>query len=129
MKTVLIVENNQLILDLLCLSLQEFRDSFRVKSGRDGAEAYTILQHEQIDLLITDLIMPVVSGFELISYANKAYPDLPIIVISASVPKMELAMETYTIRHFFLKPFSLDHLIATIHVELGLEVEVKPLSV
>jgi two-component system chemotaxis response regulator CheY len=65
----------------LTLSLK----GFKIISAADGMEALEILPNEKINLLITDLNMPNVDGFELIRTirANEELKDLPIIILSS----------------------------------------------
>ena len=49
----------------------------------NGAEALFRLQREQVDLLITDMQMPIVDGVELVQQVRPAFPELPILMISA----------------------------------------------
>lgn len=59
------------------------RDGYEVIIAADGREALSIIDSQQIDLIITDLLMPFVSGLELIEYVkrNKGL-NIPIIVLS-----------------------------------------------
>ncbi|MFC1848686.1 response regulator transcription factor [candidate division CSSED10-310 bacterium] len=118
MINVLIVDNFPSILDLLRLALRDYWDTLTVHTARDGLEAYRILHSHQIDLLITDLIMPRVSGFELIHYVNNFQSHIPVIVMTASVPFIELAREDLSIKHFFLKPFPLESFIEVVLSEI-----------
>ncbi|MBN2383537.1 response regulator [bacterium] len=121
MKTVLLVENNQLLLDLLNLALEDCADRFTLKTARNGSEAYRILHEERIDLLITDLLMPLINGFELIQFTNKLQPEIPIIVITGSTPGIEFTPQDLKIHHILTKPFEIDTLIELIHSELALQ--------
>ncbi|MEN9269311.1 MAG: PAS domain S-box protein [Thermostichales cyanobacterium HHBFW_bins_127] len=60
---------------------------FEVLSATQGQEAWAILEHQPVDLVITDLIMPVMDGFELLKQikATPALAQIPVIAASASV--------------------------------------------
>ena len=53
-----------------------------VDDAEDGEEAYGVLQKENIDVLVTDLTMPVLDGIELIRKIREEYRDIYIIVLS-----------------------------------------------
>lgn len=84
-KAVLIVDDNPLNQRFLLDTLEPL--GFNTVSARDGLEALALLKEgEGIDLIITDLVMPNMDGFELIANvrALENRSDLPIIVSSAS---------------------------------------------
>jgi len=78
----LIIDDNKEILS----ALKEFlyRKSYEVFSASDGLEALKILETEQqrFDLVITDLVMPNISGVALISIIKKRFPDTLVIAIT-----------------------------------------------
>ncbi len=60
-----------------------FEDSgYRVFCAANGQEELTVLQREQIDLVFTDLLMPVMGGLEFITEMSRVAPQIPVIVIS-----------------------------------------------
>jgi len=82
MKRVLIVDDEEGFLQSLC---DGFSSSKRIVifTALNGKEALEILDKKPIDLVVTDLFMPVMDGFELIGEMNKRHPDIPVIVMSA----------------------------------------------
>ncbi len=79
---ILLVEDSPTILNLLSMVLRQY--GFAVNTAYDGVEALEILSHEKADLIITDVNMPRMDGFTLISRvrAQKALAKVPIIVLS-----------------------------------------------
>ena len=49
---------------------------------RDGEEALEVLDREKIDLVVTDIAMPLMDGIELIREIRRKYPDIYVIVLS-----------------------------------------------
>ncbi|MCD4674879.1 MAG: sigma-54 dependent transcriptional regulator, partial [Desulfobacula sp.] len=84
-------------------------------TASSGMEALDILNHELIDLVLTDVNMPGMSGIQLLEKIKEINPDIPVIIMTAygSVEKAVEAMHkgAYT---FILKPFENQALIAHI---------------
>ena len=82
--SLLIVDDNELNRDMLTRRLE--RLGYQVSCAENGSEALRLLKKESFDLLLLDIIMPVMDGFEVLEQL-KAEPllrDIPIIVLSAS---------------------------------------------
>ncbi len=78
----LIIDDNEEIL----VALKDFfsMDNFNVYSAIDGLEALKIIESENIafDLIITDIVMPNISGVGIISIVKQRWPDVPVIAIT-----------------------------------------------
>lgn len=86
MARILVAEDDESTRKLMCAVLA--RAGFDAVGARDGAEALDVLDREQIDLLITDVMMPGVDGFELTRELRDARFDLPILMVTAkNLPK------------------------------------------
>jgi twitching motility two-component system response regulator PilG len=83
MEKVLIVDDDSKLLNILKKGLQKYVDQFEVLTASDGEEAIEVLKRERISVLVTDLVMPKVSGLELLTYMNQNHPHIPCIVITA----------------------------------------------
>jgi two-component system NtrC family sensor kinase len=81
--TVLVVDDSPLI----CKTVSHFIEpsGYTVLAATGGKEALQILsdQGERIDVVITDVIMPVIDGVELMGKIHELYPDLPVILMTA----------------------------------------------
>ena len=77
---VLIVDDDRTIVRL-CQRLLE-RASYQVITAINPSEILDILGRQKINLLLTDIRMPGMDGFELISQAKKLQPDLPVLVMT-----------------------------------------------
>jgi len=84
MKNVLLVDDNKLILLALSEWLRLNYGSFEILTAENGKEAVTILETTPIDVLVTDLTMPVMDGFELLKYIRTNRPNTPVIVMTGS---------------------------------------------
>ncbi|MBA4392809.1 MAG: response regulator [Desulfobacca sp.] len=112
---ILIVDDELDILELLEMIITE-RTPFQVMTTNNPLEVPHLLKESSIDLLITDLRMPGLSGMDLIREAKKISPDMPIIVITAygssQSAEESIAEGAYD---YITKPFRKDHIILTIN--------------
>ena len=78
-KSILIVDDDQGMVDVIDKYLRHV--GYQTKRAFDGSEAIKILQKEDLDisLLITDLVMPILSGPKLIKFVKEKYNQIKII--------------------------------------------------
>lgn len=84
------------------------RDGYDVLVAEDGRKALQILKEDDsIQLVITDLMLPFVTGTELIEHIKKNTPKMPIIVLSTSNQE-EIITDAFMlgVNDFITKPFS-----------------------
>ena len=94
---------------------------YRVDEASDGVEAIARARKEQIDLLITDLVMPNSEGIETIQDIRRSHPDVKVIAMSGSgAHKLYLDTATKFGAHATLnKPFRPDDLREIVGRVLG----------
>lgn len=92
-------------------------EGWHIVTAGDGEEALERLAVAQPDLLITDLSMGDVSGWDLLLHENLQHPALPIIIITAH-PRSEFGGLDALATAFFQKPLDLDALITAIRQTL-----------
>ena len=113
MKKILIVEDEKDMVTGLKFNL-EARD-YTVIAAYDGEEGYRKALEEQPDLVILDLMLPKLNGYEVCKMLKEDIPDLPIIMLTAKsqeaeiVTGLELGADDY-----ITKPFSVLELLARI---------------
>ena len=78
----LIVDDDPSIRALLSEVLTEI--GFSVRSAEDGFSALAEIQEEIPDILLSDLNMPNMSGFELLSVVHRRFPSIPVIAMSGA---------------------------------------------
>ena len=83
MKKVLIVEDSKLVRSFFTKTLKRYEDKFEVTTAENGVDAIGLMNNSLPDLVMTDLDMPVMDGFELLVYMNKSHPDMPMFVMTA----------------------------------------------
>jgi predicted regulator of Ras-like GTPase activity (Roadblock/LC7/MglB family)/CheY-like chemotaxis protein len=120
MKTVLIVDDDKLLLENFQEGLSDHAGVFTLVTAENGAKASVMLSSTPVDLVITDLKMPVMDGFELLAYMSKHHPRIPTIVMTAyrNNPELERKLRLFAVSQFLQKPFDLEELATVITNEL-----------
>jgi CheY-like chemotaxis protein len=81
-KTVLVVDDEHAVLELLERGLPQHLPDFDVVVARNGSEAIALLTEHPVDVVVTDVNMPIVDGFALIAHVGRTMPRLPVVVLS-----------------------------------------------
>lgn len=122
MKTILVVDDERPFLLSLKDGLLSFSDSYNVILANDGRQALQLLEDQSVDLLVTDLQMPIMDGFQLLARVSRTYPQLPVIVMTAfGTPEIEKRLAQVNALHLLEKPLDFDLLAETIELALGQE--------
>lgn len=114
-KTILVVDDSESIRTILKLTLQ-FK-GYKVIEAEDGVEAYEILKEKPLDLLITDISMPKMSGLELLNKVRQELNNttLPIIICTAEKEANEEQILSKGANKILIKPVSPNDLL--VHVQ------------
>jgi len=106
----LIIDDNKEILDALCEFLS--KKKYDITSANNGLEGLKYLEQEKqgFDVVITDLIMPDISGVALISIIKKRFPDIIVIAITGWGEHPEALATEAEADHVMEKPFELSEL-------------------
>jgi twitching motility two-component system response regulator PilG len=111
LKTILVVDDEKMILRLAEEALESFGEGFNIKSALNGKEAVQILNSSKVDLVLTDLKMPVMDGYELLSYMSKNYRNIPTIVMTGfGSPEIAKRLKQKGVMYYIEKPFEIDEL-------------------
>jgi two-component system chemotaxis response regulator CheY len=115
-KRILTIDDSKTIRDMLMLTLAEA--GFEVLQAVDGQDGLEVLDKEQVDVVITDINMPRMDGYEVIRHLrnNSAHKSTPILVLTteSEADKKNLARVTGA-TGWMVKPFDPERLIATIN--------------
>jgi CheY-like chemotaxis protein/putative methionine-R-sulfoxide reductase with GAF domain len=94
MKSILIVDDEETLLLIIASRFKNYHDRFTIFTAKNGKEAVKVLETENINLVVTDLHMPEMDGFELLIYMDKNFPSIPVIVNSAfCTPEIKLKLD------------------------------------
>jgi signal transduction histidine kinase len=110
---VLVVEDNIEILRSLGDLLRE--SGCRVVEASNGAAALARIEAEPVELILTDLAMPGVSGWEVASAGRQRYPEVPIGLITGFGDRLDpVELEHHGIGFVVAKPFTADELLRAV---------------
>jgi len=110
METVLIVDDEKNYPLILSAVLEE--EGFETLTANSGHEALDVLKHSDVDLVLTDMKMPVMDGIELLENIKTQDPELPVLMMTAhgTVEKAVEAMQKGAYS-YVLKPFDNERLV------------------
>jgi len=123
----LVVDDEKSLREMLTQSLRQ--EGYRVLTAAYGAEAIQLACSEQPDLIILDLLLPDLNGFEVCRTLRSKQLTMPIVIISGredvvdKVLSLELGADDY-----LTKPFSFRELLARIHAQLRRVEMLRPID-
>ena len=79
-RNILVVDDEKHIREGLSLALEA--EGYNGLQAENGQEAWNILNSEAVDMVITDLRMPIMSGSELLKKIYTTYPTIPVVVLT-----------------------------------------------
>lgn len=113
-ENILVVDDEVALLDLTCEILEQ--EGFNVTCAASAEEALNVLQHESIDMLISDIIMPGMDGYQLVSIVKEKYPSIKIQLISGFSDTRNTDMvDEYLQQNILRKPFHSQDLLQRIN--------------
>jgi CheY-like chemotaxis protein len=109
-ETILVVEDEDLVRAMTRRTLE--RTGYSVREARNGAEALEIARElgDALDLLVTDIVMPVMGGRELATTLQRERPGLRILFMSGYTNQRQATAGDRGMTDFMHKPFTLDEL-------------------
>jgi len=116
--TILVVDDDDPVRVMLARLLRTH--GFTVLQAAHAAEARAILEREQVDLVVSDIVMPGESGIELRRAVLEQRPELPFILISGYSAEGPAEFAARTPRTIFVqKPFAADQFLRLVEATLG----------
>lgn len=103
--------------ELFCTVLSDY--GYRATGAVDGLDALHIMEKEYIDLIVADIMMPNMNGYELIASLREAHYDLPILIVTAKdqFADMQRAFRAGT-DDYMVKPINVHELLLRVEALL-----------
>lgn len=108
---ILVVDDDKLMVDAIEFSLKN--EGYEVITALDGQDAFEIIQNQQLDLIIADIMMPGLSGLELLNLLKiHLFKNTPVILTS-SLNQGEVVSTAFSLGadDFIIKPINFDELL------------------
>lgn len=118
--TLLMIDDEEGLLATMASSLR--KHGYKVITATDGETALLEFRAHasELDLVVTDLVLPGMSGWEVFTGIREASPDLPVLIMSGHLePKLEAAVNRSGAAGFVQKPFGLNLLLKRVRELLG----------
>lgn len=115
---ILLVEDEQSLSEIISNSLK--KESYQVDTSFDGEEAYLLAKSNIYDLIILDVMLPSMDGFEILKRLRKENINTKIIMLTArSSLDDKLAGLNNGANDYLTKPFHIEELIARVNIQLN----------
>ncbi|HTK83221.1 MAG TPA: response regulator [Bacteroidota bacterium] len=99
----------------MVLSSELSSSGYEVATASDGDEAITVIQNKKFDLVLLDIKMPKVDGFEVLKFVKKNYPVMKVIMLTGFADlKNAIESKKHGAEDFVSKPYDLVDLLTTI---------------
>lgn len=117
MTNILLVDDNKKIRKLMEIYL--VKDGFNVFHGENGEEALDVLYHTKIDLIVADIMMPRMDGYELVKELRDAGYELPILIVTAkdTYPDKKMGFELGA-DDYMTKPIDMEEMVLRVRALL-----------
>ena len=114
---ILLVEDDASLSTVLADYLRS--KGYTVETASNGREAWELILIKHYDLIISDIMMPKMNGYELLKLIRAQYSHLPVIIVSAKTDRDDI-ISAYNLGcdDYMTKPFSMDILICKIEAVL-----------
>jgi DNA-binding response OmpR family regulator len=120
-KVILCIEDDQEMIDLIRLILS--RRGFEIRGANGGKEGLEIIRKDHPDLVLLDLMMPEMDGWEVYQQmkADEAVRNIPVIVVTAKAQSIDkvLGLHIAKVDDYIAKPFSPQELLTSVDNVLG----------
>jgi DNA-binding NtrC family response regulator len=115
---VLLVDDEEMLRNALSIELID--EGYTVDTATDGDEAIDILRNKNYDVILLDIKMPRVSGFEVLKFVQQKSPKTKVIMLTAYAD-VKNAIEAVKLGacDFISKPYDLDDVLTSISKALG----------
>ena len=107
---ILVVEDDHSLRNLFCKTLQ--RNNYQTLEADCAENALAVLDMESVDLIVTDVMMPGINGFEFIRQLRESQIDLPVLIITAKSDIMDKQIGFFAgADDYMVKPININELV------------------
>lgn len=118
-KTLLVVDDELLFLRTIADGFLAASSDLQVLTAHNGRVAMEVLGRTPVDLVVTDLNMPEVDGFELLAYLSREHPHTPVLVMTAfGTPEIEERLRGLGVSQYLDKPLEFRQLAERVNEAL-----------
>lgn len=119
LRSILVVDNDLKLLSII----QEYLElcHYQVTTAATGLDALRLLRSDNYDVLLTDIVMPDISGLGLIEISRKEFPKLPVIAMTGYGKQVKDLTTERAPDYYLEKPFNLAELSKAIESVLHKE--------
>ena len=118
---ILVVDDDRDIVETLKNRLE--KENYEVAVAFDGEEAITKIKEVNPDIVLLDLVMPKINGFEVLKEIREKYKEKwrPVIIVSAQ-DDLESFRKSYSLEadHYLTKPCTMEHILSGIRTMISL---------
>ena len=120
---VLIVEDNKILLESV---VEELSKHFETEKCEDGEESLYLVNQNIYDLVILDLMLPNINGFDILKKMRVNNIDTPVLILTAK-ETLDDKVEAFTIgaNDYLTKPFYMEELVARVYAILRTNGKIK----
>ncbi|MDH4071216.1 MAG: response regulator [Ignavibacteria bacterium] len=112
-KRLLVVDDEDALRTVLCSELKS--EGFAVQDASDGDEAIDILERDEFDLVLLDIKMPKVNGFDVLKHVKEKHPSTKVVMLTGFADlKNAIESKKLGAEDFVSKPYDLVDLLTTI---------------
>ncbi|MBF0479680.1 MAG: response regulator [Candidatus Omnitrophica bacterium] len=118
-KKILVVDDDPVVVKLVSATLQ--KEGYEVLTASDGLDAMVLIDKEKPDLLVLDIMLPEINGYDICYNLrfDEHFPPLPVVLISSCEPVMHEMVFRRTNIYFMGKPINTKLLLEKIHLMLS----------
>jgi DNA-binding NtrC family response regulator len=115
MADVLLIDDEEHYLKSLAEGLRLYSKKLNIITADNGKKAIEILSTTAVDVVVTDLNMPGMNGYEFLHHLQLTHPDLPVIIMSAcSQASVDAHLKNLRFAQYIEKPLNLDDIARAI---------------
>ena len=110
MKTIMVVDDNPDIIFAIKKGLEALKEDYEIIGANGGKECLSLLQSKKPDLILLDIMMPEMDGWEVVARvrANSDYKKIPIVFLTAKDDAITKGMASLGVDGYITKPVAIE---------------------